>query len=376
MFRPIFNPSPFVAGRLHIATAALCLLASIAWPIAGLRAQAAAAPTPAGLFDSADILELTLSGDTRALFNDRTNEAVYQPMEISYTASDGQTVVIPLKVKTRGNFRRRQENCYYPPLLLNFARKKTPEATLFSDQDKLKLVTPCRDQELVVREYLVYRLYQLLTDHSFRARLVRVVYANPDRGEATDPLYGMILEDEDEMAGRNACEIMKPNGLRPDKTERDPFLTMAVFAFMIGNTDWSVQYRHNVKLLRDTSARLPVCVPYDFDHAGIVQAPYARPAPELRLGSVKQRRYRGYCLDDLAVLAPILARFNALRDDFSAIYTDCPLLDEKYVRQTLSFLDDFYATINDEKAMARAFNYPCSAGGTGNVVIQGLRGQD
>lgn len=356
----------------------LLLVSGLLLPVSGclsrLMAQVDTLPVAAAaLFASEDILELTLHGDMRALLNDRNSEAVYHPVEMTYAAADGQTVRIPLKVKTRGNFRRQRENCYYPPLLLNFAKQKTPAGSLFAGQDKLKLVTPCREQEHVVREYLVYKLYHLLTDRSFRARLLRVVYADTEKGKDSNPLYAMLLEDEDQMARRNGCEIVKLNGLRPNKMATEPFLTLAVFEYMIGNTDWSTQYRHNIKLLRDPDVPLPLCVPYDFDHAGIVQAPYARPAPELELKSVRDRRYRGYCLDDLTELAPVLARFDALRADFYAVYTSCDLLDDKYVRQTIQFLDDFYATIHDPEALVKAFTYPCLENGTGNVVIQGLR---
>ena len=78
-------------------------------------------------------------------------------------------------------------------------------------------------------------------------------------------------------------------------TERDHFLKMAVFQFMIGNTDWSVPYLQNIKFITKDSTKAPLTVPYDFDHAGIVSAPYALPAEELEMSSVLERRYRGYC---------------------------------------------------------------------------------
>jgi len=327
-----------------------------------------------GLFEGEEILDLTLSGPIRTLFNDRDDDPEYHPMEISYQATDGTTVSIPLKVKTRGNFRRNKANCTYPPLLLNFAKATTPKTSLFNKQDKLKLVTPCRDQSYVINEYLVYKLYNLITEKSFRGRLVRVVYADTEKGKDMEPLYGMILEDEDQMAERNNAEIVKKNKVRPNKTNREVFLKMAVFEYMIGNTDWSVQYRHNVKLLNTDSDILLATVPYDFDHAGIVRAPYAKPAPELQMSSVRERRYRGYCIEDMSEFDSVFALFNELKDDFYRVYTECPLLDQKYIKNTIKFLDDFYKTINNPKAVAKAFSYPCDERGTGNVIIQGLRG--
>jgi hypothetical protein len=328
---------------------------------------------PAELFKSEEILDLKLSGDTKTLFNNRTENGTYHSMTISYTDEQGQEVAIPLKVKTRGHFRLMSGNCFYPPLRLNFARKKTPEGSLFAGQDKLKLVTPCRGEEFVVQEYLVYKLYNLITEKSFKARLVRVVYEDTKRTKLTDPLYGIILEDQDQMAARNNTKIVKVNGIRPNKTAPEYFLPVAVFEYMIGNTDWSTQYRHNIKILRDDSNAMLIPVPYDFDHAGIVQTPYAKPSPALKLSSVRQRRYRGYCVEDMSVFEPVIARFNELKEAFYKVYSDCPMLKERYVRQTLRYLDDFYETINDPKEMEKAFSYPCLDGGTGNVVIKGLR---
>jgi len=90
-------------------------------------------------------------------------------------------------------------------------------------------------------------------------------------------------------------------------------------------------------------------VPYDFDHAGIVRAPYAKPAPELQLNSTLQRNYRGYCMQDMQQLTAVLVTFTQLKDEFYAIYSTNLFLKESYQKQTLKFLDKFYETINDPK---------------------------
>jgi hypothetical protein len=357
----------------HISTMGILMTIIGLFPVLVFSQELDPAKLPAELFKSEEILDLKLSGDTKTLFNDRTENGTYHPMTISYIDEQGQEVAIPLKVTTRGHFRLMRGNCFYPPLRLNFARKKTPEGSLFAGQDKLKLVTPCRDEEFVVQEYLVYKLYNLITEKSFKARLVRVVYEDTERGKPTDPLYGIILEDQDQMAARNNTKIVKVNGIRPNKTAPEYFLPVAVFEYMIGNTDWSTQYRHNIKILRDDSNAILIPVPYDFDHAGIVQTPYAKPSPALKLHSVRERRYRGYCVEDMSVFEPVIARFNELKEEFYKVYTECPMLKERYVRQTLRYLDNFYETINDPEEMEKAFSYPCLAGGTGNVVIKGLR---
>ena len=142
---------------------------------------------------------------------------------------------------------------------------------------------------------------------------------------------------------------------------------------MIGNTDWSIQYQQNIVLITDDSVNTPSTVPYDFDHAGIVRAPYAKPAPELLMRSTQERRYRGYCIKDMDEYNEVFNFFNQLKDDFYSIYIDNPLLSSSYINQTINFLDQFYEIINDPKKAEKEFIYPCNESGTGNIIIKGLK---
>ncbi len=325
------------------------------------------------LFTRDDVLEITLNGDVSGLMKDRGEDPQYHTFKLSYKDSNSALVEVPLQIKVRGHFRKLKQNCNYPPLLLNFS-KETSSNSIFKDQDKIKLVTPCRDEKYVVREYMVYKMYNRITPKSFRVRLVKFdfVYDDP-KAKDIEPLYGILIEEEDQMAKRNNSISVETQLVRPQQTHRDDFLNMAVFEYLIGNTDWSVQYRQNVKLIAQDSLSIPFTVPYDFDHAGIVAAPYALPAPELLLSSTRERRYRGYCIQDMNQFADVITRFNDRKDDFYKVYSGNTLLEENYLKSTVKFLDDFYKTINDPKRLKSEFQYPCRSDGTGNVVIQGLK---
>ena len=323
------------------------------------------------LFDSDEILEIRLSGDTRSLLNERTTDAPYYPITLSYQ-DQGTEYKVPLKVRTRGHFRLSAANCAYPPLLLNFS-EITELPPPFTNQDKIKLVTPCKAEKYVIHEYLVYKLYNLITPKSLKARLTKFTLNDTIRGKTGQPLYGILLEEDDQMALRNGAFITEKKAIKPEATERTDFLKMAVFEYLIGNTDWSVQYQQNVELIVRDSTGIPTTVAYDFDHAGIVRAPYAKPAPELLLGSTLTRRYRGFCVKDMAEFAEVFALFNSLKEKIYAIYAGNPLLDEKYISSTIKFLDEFYATINVPAKAKKEFMYPCDKYGTGNVVIKGLQ---
>lgn len=325
-----------------------------------------------GIFDGEAVFTITLAGNLKEVLDDREGEPQYQAITLSYVEKDGSSVSIPVRVRTRGNFRRDKSNCSYPPLLLNFS-KKNRKNTVFGQQDRLKLVMPCQGDKYVLREYYVYKLYNLVSSKSFRTRLIKVVMNDPRlKPKERLPVYGFFLEEEDQMAERNQAVSVDRSLVRPEQTNREDFLNMAVFQYLIGNTDWSVQYRQNVKLIAADSLSSPSTVPYDFDHAGIVAAPYARPAEELKLSSTRKRRYRGYCIQDMEHYNNVIANYNALKEEMIAVYANNIFLDERYINSTLKYMDQFYQTINHPKQVSREFQYPCQSSGTGNVIIKGL----
>lgn len=205
---------------------------------------------------------------------------------------------------------------------------------------------------------------------------MKVSYQDTVKNKTSDSYYGMLLEDSKIMTQRIAMNPLKRKKLPPQSIERTDFLRMAVFQYMIGNTDWSIQYQQNIKLATSETLNLPIAIPYDFDHAGIVRAPYANPAPELKMNSTLQRRYRGHCIEDMSEFTEVFKTFNDLKDKFYAVYENNPLLDEKYQARTIKFLDQFYETISDPDKASQAFSYPCKKSGTGNVVIKGLKKDD
>ncbi len=325
---------------------------------------------PGPLFDSEEVLHFKLTGRLREIFKDRADEGVsYHHMLMQFKKKDS-TVSIPLLVKSRGHFRRKEENCSMPPLLLNIQKVAQLKSTLFERQDKLKLVTPCKSEEYVIREYLVYKIYNLITPNSFKARLAQVEFEDSLQKRKTETRYCILIEDEGKLAKRNSMFLWDRKMVYMENLLPEQFNKTAVFEYLIGNTDWSVPYLHNVKLLYKDSSAIPTAVPYDFDHSGIVDAPYALPPEELGLESVRERLYRGYCQDKSAFTETI-ALFNKLKDDIYLIYTSCTLLDAKYIKKTTKYLDEFYKTINNTRQAEAAFSDPCQK--KERVVIKGYR---
>lgn len=324
------------------------------------------------LFETDDVLSINLRGNINALLKDRSDNAAYHPVSISYNNAENREEVVLANAKTRGHFRRLKENCAYPPLAIKFSNNGLQNQSIFKGQHKLKLVMPCQGDEYIIHEWLVYKIYNLVTPTSFKARLLRVTLLDENSKQIQKPFYAFLLEDEDQMALRNHL-ISVERKLQPQQTSAEAFLIMSVFEYLVANTDWSVQYLQNIKLLAVDSNAVPLAVPYDFDHAGIVRAPYAQPFEALRMRSITERRYRGYCITDMKAFEPVIDLFNRIKVDIYNLYSNCSLLDDRYKKRTLKYLDEFYSTINNPKDWQKAFSYPCDKNGTGNVVIKGLQ---
>jgi hypothetical protein len=133
--------------------------------------------------------------------------------------------------------------------------------------------------------------------------------------------------------------------------------TMALFEYMIGNTDVSIVKLHNVKLMV-TQARTIYPVPYDFDFSGLVDAPYANPDPKLGIATVRERLYRGPCRTQ-ADLMPLVDRFRAKKAEIMALFDSVPDLTTSYRRGARSYLEEFYSIIEHPDRIKRTFVDSC-----------------
>ena len=337
-------------------------------PCAAALTAAVALAAPASgqdvapLFASHDILNFRLEADFGAVFKERGQESTDHAAKLSYAAADGAPVSLDIQIQTRGNFRLRPQICGFPPIRLDFP-KDGVENTLFAGQDKLKLTVHCQDrranyEQSVLMEYLIYRVFNLLTDQSFRARLARFTYVDAAGKRDTLTKYAFFIENDDRMAARLGGTLLDIEGVHDEATERDQITRIAVFEYFIGNTDWSVWGLHNIVLVLPPNGQVPVAVPYDFDWSGVISAPYARPDARLPIKQVRERLFRGYCRT-AEELGPVFQLFNEKKDAIYELYRNQEGLDPKTRDEALKYYDEFYQTINDPRAVNREFIRSC-----------------
>ncbi|MEZ4827102.1 MAG: hypothetical protein R3C61_12625 [Bacteroidia bacterium] len=335
------------------------LLITFLFLTSGIRVFAQDTRRP--LFEAEDIVKITITANMESLLKDREEERSYHPAVLSYTQGEGNSVEIPLRLRVRGNFRRQKSTCDFPPLLLNF--DTLTQNTIFEGQNKLKLVTHCKTKskgfdQYVLAEYLIYKMYNQLTDSSFRVRLVQVVYQ--DSAGKSEPLekFGFFIEDEDQVATRMGGRILEVTNVHPDKTNYIWANHLAVFEYMVGNTDWSISGLHNIRLVMMNPAEPPVAVPYDFDWAGFVNTPYALPNPELGIVSVKDRLFRGFCRTE-EEFAASFQLFQQKKEVFLQLIEGNEWLDSKSKTSLSKYILQFYDILDNPKSVDREFYQNC-----------------
>jgi hypothetical protein len=299
------------------------------------------------LFEVADSNTIvTLKTDVKLLKKNKA-EKEYQPSVITLSDDLDEPLVFETRVKVRGNMRKKL--CTLPPLKIDF-NKADLRNHGFSNKDKVKLVLQCMDFESQVisvkKEHLVYELYRQIDTLGLRSKLINVnlISENNER----ELFQGFILEDEENLARRVGGKVIEKGIVRPQSMQRESYLKMVFFQYMICNTDFSISGRHNIEtILLDDEIRL-FAVAYDFDYAGIVGQEYAVPSDIFPIMDVDQRYFR---LNDLTKdeLKSMRKFYNDERENLNKIIQGAVYLSEKERNRFNSVVDDFYKIINSKR---------------------------
>ena len=326
---------------------------------------------PAPLFASDEPIALSIEAPFSTISRDRS-KTEYHDGILRYTDGAETEHTIALGLRSRGEYRRRKDVCDFPPIRLNF-KKNGNEDNVFEGQDKLKLVTHCKSgrgnyQQYVVMEYLAYRILASLTDQGFKTRLLHLSYIDTDRKKKQlYTKYAFVIEHKDELARRMGWTLVEVPRIGDDQLDRKQANLVAVFEYLIGNTDFSMVLGardepccHNIVLYSAKPGTF-IPVPYDFDLAGIVNAPYATPNPKYKLDSVRERLYRGYCGNN-DILPETLAYFTDKKREIYAVINDIDGLGKYRKRQMTRYVDDFYEDFETARDTERNFLQECDSG--------------
>ena len=306
------------------------------------------------IFESDEIMNITIESDFKNLVK-RKYKDEYQPAILRYYPNDTVVVNRNITIKPRGNMRK--GSCFFPPLKLNFSKKETVLKQM-KEFDKMKMVLDCKRgkiyEQYLISEYYTYKILNMLTDYSFRVRLIKVTYIDTSEKYKTAIRFAFLIESKEQLAERlNAIPIDNKN-VRDNYTDVSTLANAYLFQYLIGNTDWSIPGRHNIQMIKSKDPTLPkpYVIPYDFDYAGIVNTNYAIPDENLGTESVTERVYRGVCIPE-AEIKKAAKHFTDKKEQIYQQYENSDLLDKNNKRFTLNYLDEFFRIIENENGLKR-----------------------
>ena len=272
------------------------------------------------------------------------------PAQIMFE-SGGEKISMDIKARTRGHMRL--NICFYPPIKLKFEKSVLAERSL-KDHNEIDLVHRCQSgdqyQQYILKEYLAYKLYKVLSPLSFDVQLVRIHYLNPDGTTAFEPSLGFVVEHTEELVDRLGGKVNNTPVISQNSVDKESLLRVSLFQYMIGNTDWSFRTRHNLEFLAIPGFSLLVTIPYDFDYSGLVSATYAAHHQDIGLPHVANRFYQGKCYP-AEMTMKILNEFIAKKEEILSIPGTVYGIDDKVLRHVKDYLREFYNIIEDDRKL-------------------------
>ena len=324
-----------------------------------LLASSASAQGPARaktIFDRLSQKEgdkLTLETDLTTIIGNKKSD-VYYPGTL--TTDDGKSYRIELKA--RGKFRRKIAEV--PPLKVKFKKKLLKEEGL-DTLNEIKLVLPAYDNEfgdeLIIKEYLAYKMFERMTPVSVRARLVKLTIRDT-HVEKSRKMFAILLEDEEETVARMNGKMVEQYGIPADSLIMNQAALVSIFEYMIGNTDWDISMLRNVRLVRSPETGKILVIPYDFDFSGLVAAPYASPSSESGIKTVRDRFMMANGIKT-EYLKRALQGVRTLKKDLYDICRSKYLSREASMGMT-EYLDTFFLQIEEKDEVPTIFRMPAT----------------
>lgn len=337
------------------------LVAGVASLVVGVAPAAAQDEVRARdtLYTVTEPLKIRLEADWRAVFRNRDPDVNENHPGRLLVANGPKVDTIAVSVRTRGNFRLKE--CAIPPVMILFDQGGRP-GTHFAGQRRLKLVTHCRDNDRYEQnnhvEYLIYKLYNLLTEQSFGARRIEATWV--DTGRNTESVKPAFIIEEERHLGERLEGVLDGAPIGFDESVPLATTRLALFQLMLGNTDWSQPGQHNIVMLNQGGVYTPL--PYDFDWSGLVNAPYAKPDPSLNLRNVRERQYRGPCVPQ-AVFVQALGELHAVQDAMMAEVDKVTGLAPNRVTDVKNYLGSFFREVPDFNQLQRRYLQRCRGSG-------------
>jgi len=307
------------------------------------------------LFSDQTPVEIKL-GYSNKMMNKKTNDSTFIDTTMEFL-HEGKWSSINVNLRARGNFRRNE--CYFPPIKMKI-KKDQYKGTIFDGNKTMKLVLPCKieseNNDNILQEFIAYKIYEQISPYHFKTRRVNIDFTEPKgkKKVKTFKLKGFLIEDDKRVSQRHESRVFE-RFVHPMAMDHLTSVHNAFFQYLLGNTDFSVAYQHNGKLMYSEAEKIIIPLPYDFDMTGWVNPSYATVNTTLGINSVQDRKYRGFkreqqyfdqvrkeFLDKKSSLMEMVASFES---EFS---------DPKEYKNMFDFMGDFYETMEDDSKFQKS----------------------
>ena len=285
--------------------------------------------------------------------NAKTDDSAYIKTNMEFLHEEKWSS-IELRIRARGNFRRSE--CYFPPIKMKIKKDQYKE-TLFDGNKSMKLVLPCKlepeNNDNILQEFIAYKIYEQISPYHFKTRRVDIDF-NEIRGKKTKnfKLKGFLIEDDKRVAKRHEGKVFE-RYIHPMTMQHLTSVQNAFFQYLLGNTDFSVAYQHNGKLLYVDKKIIPL--PYDFDMTGWVNPSYATVNSTLGISSVQDRVYRGFKRDQEyfdQVREQFIDKKSQLMQIVSSFENE--FSNPKEYENMFEFMEDFFEVLESDSNFEKA----------------------
>lgn len=253
------------------------------------------------------------------------------------------------RLRARGNMRK--QVCNMPPIKFD-VKKSSLTDHHFMKIDKLKFVFPCKGgkaaQEYLYKEYFLYVLYAFIDENSIRAKMVDVHIC--ENGKDKYQMTGLVVEDEAEYERKHNARVITKGKVNASNLDRELFLKMEFFQYMIANTDWSLANKHNLELVKVPSREKIIALPYDFDYCGFVGQNYAVPHESLPIKDVNERYFFSYKITEEEFYQTV-KYYLSIEEDIYRLCDEATYMSERTIKFNKAYLKDFFDLLRNPERL-------------------------
>ena len=281
----------------------------------------------------------------------------FQELEFTLNVSDSDSLISASgQIRARGNMRK--QVCYLPPVKIDLKKRDLKKYGDFST-DNLKLVLPCKDYksqyEKLYQEFFLYQLYALIDTNHIKATMIDIRIYN-EKDKLDYDFIGLLVEDENSYASRKDGLLLGSAGrIHSGGLEREDFLKMYFFQYMIGNTDWAVINRHNLLLVKLPQKQRLIALPYDYDYSGFVDQSYAVPHESIPIKRVTERHFMPYEMNE-AEFYEMVKYFTGMEAEIMAFCDKPTYLSPSSIERNKKYLKEFFNKLKSPEKLVKSIH--------------------